>query len=391
MGSNKTVNYNFTFSLFKKQSLPPIYQSLNNNRTGEQYINSEAKPAKTLFSNITEVKCIPEYLTPIHHKMEGGLKTLELHRVDGFYIDLTSFSSVDDYIGFKMGGKQRSRLKSRIKRLESCFNISYKVYFGHIEKEKYETLFNSMVLLLNKRFEQKKEEFEHTAQLDTIKENSYPLILDKKASFHVIYDGPRPIHICLNYHFQDILNGSFRCYDIDYAKFGLGHIDIVKHLEWCFDHNYSILDFMWGYSPYKHDWCNSIKQLRHHIFYNPKSLSQRILVLLRVSAYRFKDYMQARKNKKIKKSVLQGSSKKPTNTERFEVQEIDFDKEINKIHKLINIYEEPNLWLRPLVFNFQYKHREHTDNIAVHEMKNTENTYLVLGKNKAIKIVRWGK
>ena len=391
MRITKIVNYNFTLCLFKKQYLPSIYQFLNNDRTKEQYINPESKPSKIWFSRITEIKCIPEYLTPIQHPLEDGLKVLELRRMNGFYIDLTGFSSVHDYMNFKFTSKKRGQLKSSIKKLESCFNISYKVYFGHIEKEKYETLFNSMVLLLNRRFEQKEEEFEHTTQLDTIKKNCYPLILDKKASLHVIYDSSRPIHICLNYHFQDILNGSFRCYDIDYAKFGLGHIDIVKHLEWCFDNNYRILDFMWGHSPYKHYWCNGVKQLRYHIFYNPKSLSQRTLVLLRVSAYRFKDYMQARKNKKTKKSVLQGSSKKPTNTERFEVQEIDFDKEINKIHKLINIYEDPNLWLRPLVFNFQYKHREHTDNIAVHEMKNTENTYLVLGKNKAIKIVRWDK
>src|SRR5690606_41905928 len=62
------------------------------------------------------------------------------------------------------------------------------------------------------------------------------LFRSKRASFFVIYDGDHPIEISLNYHLNDVLFSSISSFDIDYAKFGLGHIEIHKQLEWCLEH-----------------------------------------------------------------------------------------------------------------------------------------------------------
>ncbi|WP_420399327.1 GNAT family N-acetyltransferase [Flagellimonas sp.] len=392
MGIVKISNYNFTFCLFKEQHVPPIYQTIRNTRTGKNYVNPDSTPSKAWLSRITEIRCIPEYLKPVPHTLDNRLKTLKINRIKGFHIDLTGFSCVTDYMNSKMGSKQRSRLKSRMKRLESCFDIRYEVYFGEIEKDRYEELFHNMQELIKRRFDQIGREFNQAGKLKALKKRAFDLILDKKASFHVIYADSRPIDICLNFHFQDILNGAIRSYDIDYAKFGLGHIDITKHVEWCLEHNYGILDFMWGDQSYKYDWCNNVAFLGHHIYYNPKSLVHRLIVPLRVLTYRFKDYKEAKKVEKQKKAARSRTANKAKPTKRPEIQEIDLQNKTNAIlsepYKEVNIHTANYFWLKPLVFNFQYQYRDHSTDITVRKLTNLSNTYLVLGKNKGIKVLR---
>ena len=62
MGITKMVNYNFALDLFEKGKVPPTYTSINNERIGESYNNQGFTTTNTLFDDITEVKCIPDFL-----------------------------------------------------------------------------------------------------------------------------------------------------------------------------------------------------------------------------------------------------------------------------------------------------------------------------------------
>ncbi len=388
MGITKIVNYNFALDLFEKGSIPPIYSSVQNDRIEQQEVNNLHLSDESMFSGITEVKCIPEFLTPLPRSLGKPLKLLQIQRFNGYYIDLSGFSSVDEYIMSKMGSKRKlTRLKRPLKRLESCFDINYEVYFGEIEQGNYEYLFNTMQQFIKQRFEQRGDEFDPTINLDEMRKKTYSMILEKKASLHVIYNQSDPIDICLNYHYQDVLNSAISSYDINYSKFGLGNIDIMKHLEWCIDNNYQVFDFMWGDLPYKHVWSNKVYRYGHHIFYDPKSVIHRVLVPIRVLLYKFKDYWKSKKERGKKNVKSRIGTEKSDTKPRIEQQEVNHD-EINGLaFTEINIHLEPNLWLRPLVYDFQYRYVEHAKNIKVLKLCDKQETYAVIGKTKAISIV----
>ena len=73
---------------------------------------------------------------------------------------------------------------------------------------------------------------------DNIK-NLHALINQKKASLFVIYDGDRPISISLNRHINNsILFSETHSYDVEYSKYGLGHVDNYMLLNWCINNNF---------------------------------------------------------------------------------------------------------------------------------------------------------
>ena len=89
----------------------------------------------------------------------------------------------------------------------------------------------------------------------------------------VIYHDTRPISISLNFHYNErILFSDCASYDIDYEKFGLGHIDLYKHLEWCLENNYAFLDLGNGVSEYKSKWCNIFYNFHYFLYFKKKSI-----------------------------------------------------------------------------------------------------------------------
>ncbi|SHG36593.1 GNAT family N-acetyltransferase [Flagellimonas flava] len=383
MGTLKIRNYNFVLDLFEEGRVPPIYCAVQNERTPQQDSNIIANKGKFDFSGIIEVKCIPEFLTPVTHQIDQQIKMRNIQRFNGYYIDLTGYTSVDDYMRTELGSKRKS-LKRQLRRLESCFDINYKVYFGEIKKDNYEFLFGKMQEFINTRFEQKGVPFDPTIDLDAIRKRTFSMILEKKASLHVIYNGTTPINVGIAYHFQDVLNSAIGSYDINYSKFGLGNLEIIKHLEWCLENGYQIYDLMWGDLPYKHTWCNGVFRYNHQIFYNRKSIFHRLLVPIRVYLYGLKDYYTARKNRAKGRKKLGTTNTK----QHIEILQINKDHIQGSLLKETNIHHDSNHWLIPLVYDFQYLNVQHSNDVAVYELTNKTGNYVVIGKNDAISISR---
>ena len=57
---------------------------------------------------------------------------------------------------------------------------------------------------------------------------------------------------------EDTLFDAITVFDIDYSKFHLGSITIMKLIEWCIENEIKILDFSKGYFEYKRRWCTKI-------------------------------------------------------------------------------------------------------------------------------------
>lgn len=390
MITSKIAKYNFSLDLYEKNRIHQFYKTVHNPRTKQDVVNPLSGNINES-SLITEIKCIPEFLTPVPISSRKTFQILKIHRIKGYCIDLTGYTSVAEYLNANLGSR-RKNFKRQLKRLESCYDITHKVYFGNIDKVHFDELFDKMSLFLKKRFEQKGETFDPSINLNELRTNCYPMVLEKKASLHVIYNGDEPIDICLNYHYQDILVSSISSYDIDYAKFGLGNLDIVKQLEWAIENNYRIYDLMWGDLPYKQYWCNRIYQYEHHLFYNPKSVAQLALGKTLVTFYKLKDYLDGNNINIRKKTNGKTSPGKTNHHKKVSIKKVDI-KEIeitNLLYEEINTDLESNQWLKLHVNNFQYQYMEHTKFVSVYRSKKNPKTYIVFGRTIAVELVIQG-
>ena len=379
---------NFTIDFFEKRSINSFYQSILNNTNGNPLFNKNLLPEHS--PDLVEIKLIPPYLHPNYTGGTSSMKVFIFYRTLGYLANLDGFGSLDDYMTKKMGVKQRSKIRNRVRRLEKCFNISYKIYFGEISRKEYDNLFERFESLIIRRFAQRGDIHHNLKNWRFYKKSTYKYILEKKASLFVIYDQNIPIDICLNYHYQNIVNQAIRTYDIDYAKFNLGNIDIYKQLEWCFENNFKIFDLMWGDLEYKKRWCNQIFLYEHHLFCNKDFILSAPLAHLIIKLYKFKDFLKQKKVlrylQQIKLFFKKKQDYKP-DIVNYTIEKSDI-RDTSQIDNLIeiNLNTEEFAFLRKPTYDFQFGFSESTRDIGVYKMAKQNASYLIIGKNRSQKI-----
>ena len=249
----------YGFDFFENRKLPEFYNNITNkfdvdNITVTKFIKIPITKKKDIY----RVYNIPPYIG-LSLENPNAYKTFILPEIDkGLLINLEPYKSIEDYTLKQISSRKRKQLRSSLKRLESCFKITYKTYYGEIDKITYNTLIDKAHNFITRRFNQINKEHIQLKNWSLIKNNTYKLVKEKKASIFVIYDNEKPINICFNYHFKDITSNSLSTYDIDYAKYSLGSIDILKQIEWNINNDFKIFDMSIGESEYKHIWLSLI-------------------------------------------------------------------------------------------------------------------------------------
>lgn len=367
-----------------KRNKYAFYKSIINKTTN---LNIDAvysvKEANNSNAKIHYVNQIPPYINIVPVET---YKSFKFNFYNGYLIDIKGFESLDAYMAHQFGSKSRSKIRTYIKRLETCFNISYKMYFGNIDKNDYEALFDVLEIMIERRFLERGDEHQAANDWAFYKEIFYQLILDKKASMFVIYDNDKPIDINLSYHYDKILINYIRAYDIDYSKFRLGYIDISKQLAWCFTNNYHIFDLCFGNLDYKRQWCNKVYTFENQILYYKKSLLNIIIGNIIIICYKLK--VRIGKQDKLETNSNTTEINSDLKNEPLSFDYVALENFIkSNIHSEINIEDEAYAFLRKPVYDFLYLNFEFKNNITIFKVINEPNVFLIKGKNKASKIV----
>lgn len=323
---------------------------------------------------------VPQYFGTkvLEHENVGFIK---LKQYPGFLINAGKYNSLDNYLSSNFSKSSRYKLKKYRKKLEKCFNIEYKMFYGSIDRSTYDSLFQSFRELLEKRFDDKqvynnnldsKEwEFYHSV--------SYPMILEKKAGLFVIYNDGKPIGITLNYFSEDILFDAITVFDIDYGKFHLGSITIMKLIEWCIQSGFNTMDFSKGYFDYKKRWANLQYDFEYHIYYNRKSSLSKSKAFLISNFYRLKQLLRENGiNEKLHKLTYKLNNKK---VEAQDTLRYEFKKDDRCEFKLENYtklcwYNHESL-RKSLVFEFLYLFEENEKNINLYSDNISQNSYCI--------------
>ncbi|MCK0156869.1 GNAT family N-acetyltransferase [Cellulophaga sp. F20128] len=377
--TNKIV---FNTHVFKGEAISPLFPSL-------EYF--EEKITNTIKEDTFPIPNYSLSLVPSYIKLQltdpKFSHTIIKQNNWGYAIHLKSNSTIDDYLQEQYNSKKRSIIRRYVNRLEACFTINYKLYYGAITKEEYHFIMDSLKEMIVHRFKQRNEQNKELPNWDALLEETYPKIQNKQASLFVIYDDNKPIEISLNYHFGKILFSTISSYDIDYSKFGLGHVEIYKQIEWCCAHNYILFEMGVGGMDYKRRWSNTIYNFEHHIIYNTTNFASKMMGQLEVIKIKTKEYL---KSKKINEIVPNLKHKYFANKEvETDIQISTIDKNTTKDH--LNLIEitiaSPEYdFLKKYVYDFLYTTIAHISTVKTYKL--TKNTYLIVGNKHHQKILK---
>ena len=376
--------------LFLKHKFLPIYFNYGKTHTkGISYAIDS--------SDVSDVKgkVLLIYDVPTYFKINTELKpkSLELHKIKqypGFLIELESFKDLNEYLANTFNKSSRYKLKKYHKKLEACFDVNYKMFYGEMLKSEYDLIFEAFNNLLTKRFNDKQESNNNLEkqEWDFYYEVAYSMILEKKAGLFVIYNGSQPIGVTLNYFSEDILFDAITVFDIDYAKFHLGSITIMKLIEWSIEQKIKIFDFSKGYFDYKKRWATTVYDFEYHLLYDTKSLVARLLAFTIKSFFEFKQFLRDKKvNDKLHKLTYRLSNKSDTlsGTIQYEFNGVEKEhqkEELLEIDYGISEYD----FLKAPVFDFLYLNNESQKNLKVYQLTNDNNQLLFLGKEKKVTV-----
>ncbi|MBD1262796.1 GNAT family N-acetyltransferase [Maribacter polysiphoniae] len=385
----KIKKYVFAYDFYDTRSIYPFYKNIINKTNGKSYINNETYEFDDLARTLHVVNYINPYYTIII-KRKTSLRALKFKQTNGFMAQLRDFTSIEQYISANMGSKSRTKIRGYLRKLESCFNISYKMHYGKISRKEYDFLFVIFKRFLVRRFNQRGDNHEAFSRWDFIQKTTYKMILDKTASLFVIYNEDQPIDICLNYHHQNVIDNAIRSYDIDYSKFRLGYIDIYKQLEWCFENEVEIFDLSIGDFDYKRKWCNVVYEFENHILYDETNYLKMISAHLLLTFYLLKGYLKDRNvhlfYQKIR-NLLKAKEKPGVNPDNGST-DLELLENLPQIENItpIDFLDEKYINLRKPIHDFQYSYSEHSKNLSVYKVNNQDTIFYVKGLNKVMKI-----
>lgn len=333
---------------------------------------------------------IPTYFQLDRSKDLSRLKVLKTKQYPGYLIDINNFKDLNDYLSSNFSKSSRNKLRKYKRRLETCFDISYKMHRGAMSFSDYQALFIRFRQLLEKRFDNKQTTNNNLnkKEWDFYQDVAYDLISENRAALFVIYDNDIPIGITLCYFSDDILFDAITVFDTDYSKFHLGSVTIMKLIEWCIDNELKILDFSKGYFEYKTHWCTRTYDFEYHLLYDSKSFFASSLAYLVKLFFDAKQYLrQKRINEYLHKLtfLLKSSQKKILKKPNFHYEISEFTASQNNNFTEIDLSCSSNHTIKLLAYDYAYLNEVSFKDITI--LKDKKGSYLIQstrGLTKAI-------
>ncbi|WP_203258680.1 GNAT family N-acetyltransferase [Hyunsoonleella ulvae] len=336
---------------------------------------------KEYSTDATLIRDIPDYL-----KTEKKPSFLSIHykTISGHLINLKNFDNCDDYLAQQFSAKSRNNLKRRLKKLNKCFNIRVKTYYGSITQQEYDTYFIVLKELLSRRFSQKQEYNYEIQYLEEFHSLCFDLICKKKANMLVIFNGNDPISIRINMFLDNMAFYIISGYNIDYSKFNLGSIDMIKNIEWCINNKFEVYDLLKGYDYYKKKWSTTL-YYNHTQLLIPKSkwwLYPAMVIINIKNRCKFSTFRVIKRTniytsiKKIKKVKFALKHKEQ------DIPQLSEKKKSNKgfdNFEVILYKEKDYAFLKKHVHDFLFETNENLSNITLHHSLDNTNHYQIIG------------
>jgi hypothetical protein len=323
---------------------------------------------------------VPSFLNAKLKPLEAscGFKSIIQHK--GYCFNLENYTDIETYIKDRFQSKKSRRvLRSGKKRLETCFDITYKIYFGSIDRDHYDQLFKRFYRLLELRAAEKGIDNRNLKIWEYYLSRVYDMIISKQASLFVIYDDDKAINISLHLHVKNTVFLYIAAYDIDYSKFRLGHTNILMILDWFIKNGIKLVDLSKGNVGYKKQWANIEYDFKYHLFYNSSNIMVKLIALWIAKKLQLK---QSLRNKNVNTYYYNTLNWLKTNNKAIKIpkyQLVDHVKlpEKKTIEPVSFREYYDDLFLKRIIYTALYLSFTHVKDLNVYrELENTHIYYL---------------
>lgn len=372
---------------FRKHGFFPLYTNIGGTDTKGIDYGFSSSGLQDYHKKTLLIYDVPTYFEVNTENTEVSLGVYKSKQYPGFSINLENYADLSDYLRKKFSKSSRYKLNKYKKRFENCFDITYQMYYGEISRENYDSIFESFHGLLQKRFDEKQitnnnlnpEEWKFYYEV------TRPMILEKRASLYVIYNEERPIGVTLNFFSDEILFDAITVFDIDYAKFHLGSITIMKLLEWCLEEKLQTFDFSKGYFDYKARWADKKYDFEYHILYDKTSIKARFMAFFIKEFYDLKQLLREKNvNEKLHRLTFRLKSRSKKNGEiNHTFNDITDDGPFGDF-KEIDISEANYNHIRTVAFDFLYLNNERLAELKVYRISDSDDKYFLSTKTKKV-------
>lgn len=369
----------FYKELFEKCSIPTGYKTISHENNIEICLGISDTEKKSFKAH--SYQYFPDYLS---YELDSNLFLTKVFQKSGYAANLKEVKSVEDYLQKNCKTNFRGNVKRSVKKMESCLNINYKMFYGEISKEVYLLLMDSFYKMLIIRFQQRNDKNLVLENWEYYLKNTFDLINKRKASLFVIYNTEEPIAFSINFHFKNIFYFAIPTFNIDYSKFAPGNVVIFKNLEWCFDNGFNFFDMGYGGFENKINWCNTTYNFEHHVVSKNKKTTLYTAILKH--KYSLINFLIS----KNLNTFLKRFKKKKKNSFQMayqfsKIEDSAFTNTKNLIEVCLN--RESNQFLKKPINDYLYLNNEYLNNILVYEIIDEPRTYVIKGKNKHVKFV----
>ena len=379
----------FMFELAFNKNLPGFYSQVSQVSDEDILLTSKSEENPQLLNKIKMVYDIPLYLKVNKKDLNPflGFKSVIQHK--GYCIDLNGYNNIESYLKDRFSRSSRQLLRAGKKRLETCFDITYKMYFGAIEKQHYDTLFNRFYKMLKLRAEEKGINNRNLNLWPLYTDRVYNMILNKEASLFVIYDGNEVINISLNMHIKNSVFLFITTYNIDYSKFRIGHTNWMMQLDWFIKNKVKTIDFSKGNIAYKKRWANTEYDFEYHLFYRNTSLIIKIKVFWLLKKLQLKQILRNRNINTYYYAVLgwfHGNNKrlKKPNYQLVSLNQLPEKTELRPVLFRIN---SDYLFLNRIIYTYLYLSQVHVDDLKVYKELQNDTIFYFHNKKEILKLI----
>ena len=297
--SSKKTQYDFDFInhvKFIKSKCLPLYINVGKNITnGISYKLFEEDGEKSYANKVFLIYDVPTYFdlqTPVSG---SRLKINKVNQYKGVLANLSEFKDLNEYLSKGFKSKGRNFLKRKIKKkqlLEDQFNISYSVLYGEVSDDQFQTIAHFLRKMISKRFNSLKRQNSIIDSWDYYYELIISMVKSKNAVVVTVEKDNIPIGATFNFLYKDKLLNAITTFDTDYLPFNIGHINIIKALEWCFENNVPIYDFSKGICDYKKKWKSNEYDFQYHVLYDSNSVIASAIAAIISSYFKLKQQLR---------------------------------------------------------------------------------------------------